>query len=241
GLRPVLRTADPDKYRDAYRDALAAQDGQAVTKLAVQPEALTQPARFAVIFGQLDHVPVDRQRAVLESAIRSRPGDLALLMGLGRSYGLVGRRERAGERVRWYQAALAAHPGNLAVLNNLGNALRAKGDPEGAIACYREAIHLDSRFANAHFNLSQSLHEKGQLDEAIASLRKVIELDPEAADAHFNLGVLLYDKGQVDAALACYKKAIDLTPKEARDHYNRGNALWDKGQVDEAIASYREA
>jgi tetratricopeptide (TPR) repeat protein len=241
GLRAVLRSADPDKYRDDIRDALAAQDGRAVTKLAGRPEALAQPARFVVIFSQLDDVPVDRGRAVLESALRSRPGDLALLMQLGRSYDEDRWPEAAGERVRWYQAALAAHPGNLAALNNLGNALQAKGDPEGAIACYREAIRLDPKFANAHFNLSHSLHVKGQLDEAIASLRKVVELDPKDAGAHLNLGVVLVDKGQIDKAIACYKKAIDLTPKEAQHHYNRGNVLWDKGQVKEAVASYRKA
>src|SRR5262249_57256859 len=37
GVRAVLRSADPDPYRDAVRDALAAGDGRAVAALAGRP------------------------------------------------------------------------------------------------------------------------------------------------------------------------------------------------------------
>src|SRR5262249_3648727 len=147
GVRALLRSADPDVYRNAGRDALLAKDGT-VAALADQQEALEQPPRFAMILGWIDPISEERGRAVMESALRTRHADLSLLMQLGISYP-IDRRTGADERVRWFQAALAAHPGNLAALNNLGNALRAQGNTDGAIPYYQEAIRLDSKFANA--------------------------------------------------------------------------------------------
>src|SRR5262249_18835366 len=127
GVRALLRSVDPDKYREAVRDAGIAGDTRAVAALAGRPEALAQPARVADLRGRVGGVPAARRRAVLESALRTRPGDLGLLMALSLTYPF-NRAEGAGERVRWSQAALAAHPENLAAWNNLGIALRDKGD-----------------------------------------------------------------------------------------------------------------
>src|SRR5262249_52236617 len=127
GLRAVLRSADPDPYRNAVRDARALKDARAMAALVGQPEALTQPAWFAVVLGDIDDVPVERQRAVLESALRGQRGHLGLLIALGKSYPF-NRPEGAGERVRWYQAAVAAHPRSTVALTLLGMSLMARED-----------------------------------------------------------------------------------------------------------------
>ena len=56
-----------------------------------------------------------------------------------------------------------------------------------AIACYRKAIELDPKYAEAHYNLGNALKHKGQLDEAIACYKKAIELDPKFAAAQTQL------------------------------------------------------
>ena len=264
GVRAVLRSADPDPYRDAVRDAVVVKDWNRIADLAGQPEALEQPARFAAILGQLPGVPEDRGRAVLESALRTRTGDLELLMALGRSYpayrpeGRAGfanqparvplgkssparRPEGAGERVRWYQAVLAAYPGNLAALNNLGIALLDQGNPDGAIANFREAIRLDPKFLLARVNLGVALWAKGDSASAIANFRAAIEVDPKYAFAHINLGNALRVTADPDAAIAEYREAIRFNPKSAAAHNELGQALWDRGDPDGAIAAYREA
>ena len=115
GVRAVLRAADPDPYRDAVRDAVAASDRQAVGRPG---RAAGGPGPAGPVRGRprpLPGVPADRRRAVLEGRPPCPARDLALLMALG----LVLTRDRpegAGERVRWFQAAVAAHPGNLAAL-----------------------------------------------------------------------------------------------------------------------------
>jgi predicted Zn-dependent protease len=191
GVRAVLRAADPGPYRDAVRDALAAGDRPGVAALAGRPDALDQPVWFAAALGDNVAVPADRRRAVLENALRTRAGDPILLTTLGHSYPR-GWPEVAGERARWFQAALAAQPGHPSTLVSLGNALLDQGDPVRAIAECREAIRPAPEFALAHSNLGMALWQKGDRDGAYAEYREAIRLDPELADGHFNLAVALW-------------------------------------------------
>ena len=241
GVRAVLRAADPDPYRDAVRDALAAEDAGAVADLVGRPEALDQPARFAVTLGQFGVVPADRRRAVLQSALRGRTGDLWLLMALAKTYP-IDRPEGAGERVRWYQAALAAHPGNLAALNNLGIALSDRGDLDGAIAAFKESVRLDPKFAFGHTNLGNDLRANGDPEGAITAYKDAIQADPEYAYAHYRLGSILWDvKRDNDGAIASFKEAIRLEPDYANPHTGLGVALLGKGDPVAAVASFKEA
>jgi Flp pilus assembly protein TadD len=123
----------------------------------------------------------------------------------------------------------------------LGNALYAKGDLQGAIACYRRAIALDPKYATAHSNLGNALYAKGDLQGAIACYRRAIALDPKYAKAHNSLGCALADKGDLDGAIACCRRAIALDPKFAAAHYNLGVALADKGDLQGAIAECQKA
>jgi tetratricopeptide (TPR) repeat protein len=110
-----------------------------------------------------------------------------------------------------------------------------------AMDCFRKAIRLDPKYAQAHSSLGVALQAKGQLDESIDCLRKAIRLDPKDGLYHYNLGVSFHFKGNVDEAIDCYRQAILLNPKDTKAHYNLGNALHGKGLIDEAIACYRQA
>src|SRR5262249_53674769 len=102
--------------------------------------------------------------------------------------------------------------------NNLGIALKDKGDLDGAIACYRQALRLDPQFALAHTNLGAALKDKGDLNGAIACHRRALRLDPRFARAHINLGAALWAQGNRDVAIAYYRQALRLDPKDARTH-----------------------
>ncbi len=240
GVRAALQRLDADRYRDAVRDVILANDAAQMVELAGKPAALEQPTGFIAFLGENQAISAERRRQLLQAAANRRPENLALLMTLGGTYPIkpgIG----VDERLRWYQAAVAAAPSNLVAHNNLGLALTDKRQLDDAIACYRKAIELDPKYSNAHLNLGIALAYQGQLDEAIACCKKAIELDPKAAVAHTNLGVSLGQKGQLDEAIACYRRAIALDPKFAAPHDYLGSALWEKGQIDEAIACYREA
>jgi serine/threonine protein kinase/tetratricopeptide (TPR) repeat protein len=239
-VRSVLRAADPDPYRDSVRDALVARDAEAMAVLGGKQEALEQPARFAAVLGMINELPAERRRTVLERALRARPGNLALLMELGNSYP-KDRPEWVGERVRWYQAAVAAHPTNLAALNSLGIALDDRWDTTAAIAVYREAIRLDPMLAAVHSNLGVALRRHGDPKGAVASCQEAIRLAPNDVRIHASFGHTLLRIGEPDKAITVLKEAIRLDPKFAPVHINMGGALLKKGDLKGAIAEYREA
>src|SRR5262249_14136241 len=156
-------SADPDKYRGAVRDAIMARDARALNALMWKPQALAQPARYAAVLPlMVEMEPPQRLRAVLESALRTRSGDLGLLMALGNSYPLnVRDPEGARQRVRWFQAAVAARPGSAAAHNGLGAALRDTADPDGAIAELRAAVRIDPKNHTYLHNLGIVLGNRG--------------------------------------------------------------------------------
>jgi serine/threonine protein kinase/Flp pilus assembly protein TadD len=238
-VRAVLHAADPDPYRNAMRDALAARNGDAVRALAAKPEALAQPARFAVVFGRLGWVTHERRRAVLESALRGRPRDLFLLMIMAQSYPDGGPWVAA--RVRWLQAAVAAHPEKAAAHNNLGAALHDLGDREGAIAEYQEAIRLDPTDPGPHLNLGVILVEKRNLDGAIAEYQKALRLDPKSVKTITSWGRVLARKKDLEGAIAKHWEAIKMNPNFAQARTNLGDALHAKGDIKGAILQYEKA
>src|SRR5579859_5038205 len=122
-----------------------------------------------------------------------------------------------------------------------GFALYEKGDHDGAIAEYREAIRLRPDYAEAHYNLGIALSGKGDLDGAIGEYRQAIRLKPEDATAHYNLGTALWGKGDRDGAIGEYRQAIRLKPEDAEAHDNLGAALHGTGDDEGAIAEYRQA
>jgi Flp pilus assembly protein TadD len=63
-----------------------------------------------------------------------------------------------------------------AVHNKLGMALEKKGDLDGAIREFREALHLNMYDADAHSNFGDALEKKGGHDEALVQKHDAEEL-----------------------------------------------------------------
>ena len=54
-----------------------------------------------------------------------------------------------------------------------------KGDLDGAITEYREAVRLNLDNAAAHYRLGRALRDKGDLQAALEELRKASSLEPK--------------------------------------------------------------
>jgi superkiller protein 3 len=108
---------------------------------------------------------------------------------------------------------------------NLGGALNAQKKPDEAIACFRKAIELDPKLANAYSNLGAVLAQQGKPDEAIACYRKATEVDPKHVNAYSNLGSALANQGKLDDAVAALRKALELDPTHAKANSNLGDVL----------------
>jgi tetratricopeptide (TPR) repeat protein len=81
------------------------------------------------------------------------------------------------------------------------------GKTEEAIAVYREALALDSDFADAWHGLGMALSELGRHDEAIEAGKRLCELSPDDTLAHTTLSRFYQAAGRIPEAEAEGAKA----------------------------------
>jgi tetratricopeptide (TPR) repeat protein len=96
-----------------------------------------------------------------------------------------------------------------------GDAKQSKGDLDGALADFSEAILLKPNFAPAFRWRGAIKALKGDSSEAIADFNKAIELNPSYGDAYYSRGLARQKKGDLDGAIADYTKAFELNPRNA--------------------------
>lgn len=76
----------------------------------------------------------------------------------------------------------------------------ADGDPEAAIAAYREALAVDETFADAWEGLSMALADLERYAEAIEAAHKVVELTPDEQLAFTNLSRIYQRANEIEKA-----------------------------------------
>ena len=240
GVRALLRRVDADRYRDAVRDAILAEDRAKIVELVGQKAALEQPSGFVAFLGESPAIVVERRRQLLRSAVSRRSGDLGLLMALGSTYP-VNDTKGVDEPLRWFQAAVAAAPANAAAHTNLGNALysRASGTrPSPASARPSNSTRSSPRPTPTWAMRCIPRASWTRPSPATARPSNSTRSSPRPTS---NLGNALTRRARWTRPSPAYKKAIELDPKLATAHSNLGNALYSKGQWDEAIACFRKA
>ena len=190
----------------------------------------------------------------LREAIRRSPGDLAahklLLFELHVSRVLGGT---------WDLDGVIAEERELAHLDlgqeydhrcSLGGLLLQKGDIDGAIAEYREALRQEPNYDSAHLGLCHALDGKGELDAAITECREAVRLGPRSDINHAALGNILFRKHDIDGAIAEYREANQLMPGSPKTdtspafpghHTELGNVLTWKNDWASAAHEFREA
>jgi tetratricopeptide (TPR) repeat protein/serine/threonine protein kinase len=241
-LLAVARTADPDPWRTALRDAVLRGDRQALVERAASDEVRALPPVTRVLLAKYlaEMGGLKEATALLRRAQERYPGDFWINHALAFRLAHLSP-PQWDEAIRFYTAAVALRPDSPGARLNLGVALGHKGRFEEAAAAARKAIELKPDYAEAYNNLGLVLAARGRLDEAIAACRQALELKPDLAEAYNNLGLALQRKGRLDEAVAAYRRAVELKPGHAGLHNNLGSALTDNGRLDEAVAACRQA
>ena len=139
------------------------------------------------------------------------------------------------------RSELATTPAHAVAQNVLGRLLgRSGADPERVIEAFREAIHLDPKYAEAHNNLGLVLTQTDLTDEAIAAFREAVRLRPDFADARANLGGVLVVV-DADEAIEELKEALALNPGLVNAHYNLSRAYNHKSERGKEIEHLEQA
>ncbi len=225
GVRAVLRQVDADRYRDAVRDAVVAEDRAKIVELAGQKAALEQPPGFVAFLGETPEIAVERRRQLLQSAVSRRPGNLGLLMMLGGTYP-VNDTKGLDEPLRWYQAAVAAAPANAAAHNNLGATLLQKGQLDEAIACLQEGHRTRPEVRHGPRQPGRCAVSQGPVGRGHRLLQEGHRTRPEARHGPRQPGHCAEaTRASWTRPSPATSKAIELDPKYAAAHNNLGTML----------------
>lgn len=148
---------------------------------------------------------------------------------------------RAAEARRTLGELITRFP-NDPFLHNLAGVLHAQGgEPAAAVECYRRALALNPRYAEALGNLGSALKDSGRLEEALEHYHQALAIDPRYATAHYNLGDTYDRLGRPDAAIDHYRQALALKPDYVKALNNLGSSLKGRGELEEARDCYLRA
>jgi predicted Zn-dependent protease with MMP-like domain len=87
-----------------------------------------------------------------------------------------------------------------------------RGEPEGALASARIALHLTPEDPVLHFLAGVALFDLGQPEDAAEALGRAVELDPDDAEFRAHLAQALFATCAFDRALAEAERALALDP-----------------------------
>jgi len=122
-----------------------------------------------------------------------------------------------------------------------GFSRQEKGDLDGALADYNQAITLDPHNVEALSRRALAERDKGNWDAALADFNAVLAYAPDNADAYSNRGYVKQTKGDLDGALADYTEALSRKPTSAEAFYNVGLIKVRRGDIDGGIAAFDKA
>ena len=89
-----------------------------------------------------------------------------------------------------------------------GNDMVTKRQPEQAERYFKEALKLDSCFADAWNNLAAAVERSGDLGAAAGYYARAIALRPDARASHFGLGRIYVNQGRYTEAISEFGKTI---------------------------------
>ena len=138
--------------------------------------------------------------------------------------------------------AEAAHPPAgtppARVYDAIGTWFAGKGDLNCAAAAFKQALRLEPRLAEAHFDLGLVRQSQQQPAAAIGEFRLAIEDDPALLEAHCALGSVLSDPSKAEAE---FSKALAVNPQLVCALDGIAQVLTKERRYDAAIDDWRQA
>ncbi|OGE08366.1 hypothetical protein A3A60_00350 [Candidatus Curtissbacteria bacterium RIFCSPLOWO2_01_FULL_42_26] len=103
---------------------------------------------------------------------------------------------------------------------NEGVRLAYEGKMEKSINSFQQAITLEPRFTDAHYNLAVSYYALGRIEEAKTEYELVLDHRPQDVDALNNLGTIFAINGDLERAKELFTKALEFDEEFALTHRN---------------------
>lgn len=119
-----------------------------------------------------------------------------------------------------------------------GNEKSARGDLDGAIADYKQAIQIKPNYARAYFNLGVVYCLLGEPEAEIAYFSEAIKYNPKDADSFTERGLSQIKVNDIKGAMTDFEQALKLNPKQARAYWGRGQARQRQGDTQGAVSDF---
>jgi tetratricopeptide (TPR) repeat protein len=149
--------------------------------------------------------------------------------------------DRAAEGAALLHRVFNLEPDNARAFGTLGRALVAKGEHQGAVDAFQQALLSRPQDGDLHVKLGKALCALNRCPEAEVAYRRAIELDPALIEAHFSLGNLLAEQGRLNEAADVYRALIARGSESVAALVNLGNVLMDQGAYSEAVEVYQHS
>ncbi len=190
GIRPagawqvplrVARAADPDPWRIALRNSLAAKDSDALARLADSDDLESRPPPSLWLLGRLLVWDDQTERAVdaMARARRAHPDDYWINLDLSLFLSL--RPYRPQRAITFVTTAVALRPNSATARLRRGELLEILGEHAEAETELREAVRIAPNHGYAHFTLGHLHAARGRWEQAIPEYQAAIQLMPRHA------------------------------------------------------------
>ena len=110
-----------------------------------------------------------------------------------------------------------------------------KGDLDGAIADFTQAIELSSRLDGGHHRPGKTTSE---FSGGASNFDRIAVIDPLAAAAYTDRALARCDQGDLEGAINDCNRAIAINPRLKEAYLNRGLARYRQKDFDGALADF---
>jgi adenylate cyclase len=205
---------------------------------AIESDASFVAAQYAL--GSVHQALGNRWKAAqYRAATQLDPSQPEPYKALGDMF-LVQPRRLFDQALEAYAKAIELRPYYADAHVGLGDARAAKGDVDGAIKAYNQALVYNAVNPRVHLALGKIFFgEKGLYYESVNAYKKAIDLDPASVEARMGLGEVYEDKGLWKEAADEYRKVIDLDGKHTGAMYNLA-IVFEKTDPKEAIVQWEK-
>ena len=212
----IIPTAEP------ARDSIKITPGSAST--AINP-LLTEA------FGALNAGKFDVAQRLYEQTLRSDPGNIDALLGLGAIATQQGNNDDATRR---YLKVLELEPRNAAAQAGLIGIL-GRADPQAAETRIKQLIGREPSTGFLQFALGIAYIDQKRWPDAQQAFFQAHQLQPDNPDYAYNLAVALEHIGQPKAALDFYRRAVQLATAKGRADFSVTTAEERIGKLEKAF------
>ena len=134
-----------------------------------------------------------------------------------------------------------AIPAEARAVFTAGTERQRRGDADGALKLYLQAIELHPSFADAYNNIGVILRGNDKLPAAAACFRRALTLRPESAAVLSNLGNVLWQMLRFEAAADAFRRSLALEPARPETLHNLGLLLHSMGDYAGAVDCFDKA